>query len=229
MPPLSVTVHFIDLGGGKSKVRSHCEAISEEERQKMMEIGMEQGYMETLDRLEDYLAAQAAPEMKSGEMTLPAAKSKFDLPSPRQITMSRVLNAPRELVFAAHVDPKLFVQWWGLRDDSTHIDQWDMRPGGLWRVVQRDREGNENAFRGEYREIVPPERLVMTFEWEGLPGHIVVDDMRLEALAGGKTRLTTTSTFASQEDRDGMLASGMESGANESWDQLEELLARQVA
>jgi hypothetical protein len=69
----------------------------------------------------------------------------------------------------------------------------------------------------------------MTFEWEGLPGHIVVDDMILEALEGGKTRLTTTSTFASQDDRDGMLASGMESGANESWDQLEELLARQVA
>jgi len=105
----------------------------------------------------------------------------------------------------------------------------DVCPGGLWRVVQRDSEGNENGFHGEYQEIVYPERLVQTFEWEGMPGHIIVDDIHLDDLGGGMTRITTISTFASKEDRDGMLAFGMEGGANETWDQLEELLAKQTA
>jgi len=76
------------------------------------------------------------------------------------------------------------------------------------------------------RKIVPPERLVNTFEWEGMPSHIIVDSAIFEALTDGKTKLTITSLFASVEDRDGMLQSGMESGANETWDRLAEFLAK---
>jgi len=88
--------------------------------------------------------------------------------------------------------------------------------------VERGADG-ENGFRGEYREVVPPERLVNTFEWEGLPGHVALVTSVFEQL-GGKTRMTETSLFSSTEDRDGMLQSGMEVGANESMVQLDEVL-----
>jgi uncharacterized protein YndB with AHSA1/START domain len=146
-------------------------------------------------------------------------------PSDREIRMTRVFDAPRELVFQAHIDPRHVPHWWGQRSSTTTVDVMDVRPGGAWRFVQRDPEGNEYAFRGEYREIVPPERLVYTFEFEGMPGHILVESITFEE-RGGKTTITTTSLFDSREDRDGMLESGMESGATESWDRLAELLER---
>jgi uncharacterized protein YndB with AHSA1/START domain len=152
-------------------------------------------------------------------------KSTLTLPSDTQVQTVREFDAPRELVFQAHTDPKLVEKWWGQRTTKTTVDKLDLRVGGQWRFVQRSDSGEEYAFRGEYREIVPPERLVNTFEFEGMPGHIVVDAMVLEEIAPGKTRMTTTSTFSSKEDRDGMLASGMEDGASESWAQLDELLA----
>ena len=144
-------------------------------------------------------------------------------PSDREITMTRVFDAPRELVFQAHTDPQHIPHWWGQRGSTTIVDTMDVRPGGAWRFVQRDPEGNEYGFRGEYREVVPPERLVYTFEFEGMPGQILVETITFEE-HDGKTRLTSTSVFSSVEDRDGMLESGMESGAIESWDRLAELL-----
>ncbi len=77
--------------------------------------------------------------------------------------MTRVFDAPRELVFKAHVDPALIAQWWGLRSNTTIVDQLDARPGGKWRFVQRRPDGSEEGFRGEFREIVPPERFTWTF------------------------------------------------------------------
>jgi uncharacterized protein YndB with AHSA1/START domain len=150
------------------------------------------------------------------------------LPSDREISMSRVFDAPRELVFKAHVDPKLAAQWWGQRSSTTIVDKLDARPGGSWRFIQRAPDGSEYAFHGEFRELVAPSRIVQTFEFEGMPGKVVVDTMTFEDL-GGKTRLTTTSVFDSTEDRDGMMATGMEEGANESWDRLAELLQTQRA
>jgi uncharacterized protein YndB with AHSA1/START domain len=149
----------------------------------------------------------------------------FTTPSEREIGMTRVFNAPRELVFQAHTDPNHVPHWWGQRRTTTIVDVMDVRPGGAWRFVQRDPEGNEYAFRGEYREVVPPERLVYTFEFEGMPGHILVETVTFEE-HDGKTTVSSTALFDSAEDRDGMLESGMESGAIESWDRLEELLDR---
>ena len=149
---------------------------------------------------------------------------KVTLPSDREIVMTRVFNAPRELVFKAHVDPTLIPRWWGLRDNTTLVDQLDARPGGKWRFVQRRADGSEEGFRGEFREIVPPERFSWTFEWEGMPGHVGVESYTFEEHAG-KTTLTATSVFNTLEERDGVIASGMEAGANESADRLEELLA----
>lgn len=157
-----------------------------------------------------------------------AAKSSegftVSTPSDREIQMERVLDAPRELVFKALTDPELIPKWWGRRKDTTTVDKMEVRPGGAWRFTTTADDGDNHAFRGEIREIVPPERIVQTFEWEGLPGHISVDTLTLEE-QDGKTKVMIVSTFDSTEDRDGMLQSGMEGGANETWDRLEELLA----
>jgi uncharacterized protein YndB with AHSA1/START domain len=148
-------------------------------------------------------------------------------PSDLEIAMTRVFDAPREVVWKAHTDPALIPQWWGSRSTTTTVAQLDVRPGGKWRFVSRGEDGREDAFHGEIREIVPIERMVQTFEWEGLPGHVTVETLTLEDL-GGKTRMTNTSRFATVEDRDGMLGSGIEEGGRETWDRLAELLAREL-
>lgn len=146
-------------------------------------------------------------------------------PSEREIVMTRLFDAPRELVFKAYTDANLIPQWWGPRGYITTVDKMDVRPGGIWRFIHRGPDGNEYAFNGVYREIVPPERLVSTFEFEGMPGHVAIDTMTLEE-HDGKTKLTTTSLFETVEDRDGVLNSGMEKGAAETCDRLEKLLAK---
>jgi uncharacterized protein YndB with AHSA1/START domain len=146
-------------------------------------------------------------------------------PSEREIRLEREFDAPRERVFAVMIDPALISEWWGPRGTTTVVDQMDVRPGGAWRYVVRNQDGSETAFRGTYREIVAPERIVQTFEWEGMPGHVSVDSAVLEDL-GDRTRLVTTSLFHTIEERDGMLASGMEGGAGDTYNRLEELLAR---
>jgi uncharacterized protein YndB with AHSA1/START domain len=160
-------------------------------------------------------------------MTTHENTSAVTIISDTEISMSRVFNAPRDLVFTAYTDPEAVAKWWGLRSSTTVIDRMDVRPGGTWRYIQHEADGAEYAFSGEYREVTPPERLVYTFEFEPMPGHVIVDTVTFDDL-DGTTRVTATSLFQSVEDRDGMLASGMEGGANESWDQLAELLAAQA-
>lgn len=155
-------------------------------------------------------------------------KGTMSKPSDREYVMTRVFDAPRELVYQAYTDPDIVPHWWGLRSSTTAVDSMDVKPGGAWRYIQREEDGTEYAFRGEYREVTPPERLVNTFEFEPMPGKIIVDTTTFEE-QGGKTVVTTTSLFDSSEDRDGMLATGMEAGANESWDLLAEWLAANQA
>lgn len=144
-------------------------------------------------------------------------------PGKHDIVMTREFDAPRELVFKAFTDPTLIPKWWGPKDYTTTVDKMDVRMGGIWRYVQHDAQGNDNGFRGVYHEIVPPERLVFTFEWEGLPGHILLETVTF-AERDGKTIVTDSSVFQSVEDRDGMVQAGMEHGAAESWDRFETLL-----
>jgi uncharacterized protein YndB with AHSA1/START domain len=144
-------------------------------------------------------------------------------------TMSRTFDAPRELVWKVTTDPQLVPEWWGPRGYKTIIDKMDFRVGGAWRYIQFDAEGNEHAFNGVYKDIQAPERLVYTFEYEPVAGHISTDTITLKELADGKTLVTSRTTFDSLEDLDGMLQSGMEGGATETWDRLEELLAKEKA
>jgi uncharacterized protein YndB with AHSA1/START domain len=146
-------------------------------------------------------------------------------PTDREIRIERVFNAPRDRVFALYTDPSAVPEWWGPRATTTIVDVMDVRAGGAWRFVSRETDGSETAFRGTYREVSPPERIVQTFEWEGMPGHVSVETAEFEDL-GDRTRVVTTSIFHTPEERDGMLGSGMESGMNETYQRLDELLAR---
>ncbi|HEV8151797.1 MAG TPA: SRPBCC family protein [Solirubrobacteraceae bacterium] len=149
-------------------------------------------------------------------------------PADREIQIVREFAAPRDRVFAAYTDPALIPEWWGPRGTTTIVDVMDVRPGGQWRFVARDADGSETAFRGVYREVTEPERIVQTFEWEGMPGHVSVETAEFEDL-GERTRVVTRSLFHTTEERDGMLGSGMERGMNETYARLDELLERVAA
>jgi uncharacterized protein YndB with AHSA1/START domain len=144
-------------------------------------------------------------------------------PSDREIRMTRVFDAPRDLVFDAHSSCEHMSNWWGPRKYEIASCEMDFRPGGTWRIVHRAEGEEDQGFHGEFREIERPERIVWTFEWEGMPGHVSVETLTLEE-DDGKTTVTATSVHDSQEDRDGMLQSGMEEGAAETYDRLDEYL-----
>jgi uncharacterized protein YndB with AHSA1/START domain len=152
-----------------------------------------------------------------------SATTKVTLPSDTEILITREFDAPRALVFKAMCDPALIPQWWGPRKYETIVDKMDVRPGGAWRFINRGADGTEFAFRGEYREIVPPERIVQTFEFEPLAGHISIETATFTE-QNGRTLLTNHTLYASKEDRDGMIESGMESGLRETHDRFAELL-----
>lgn len=149
-------------------------------------------------------------------------------PGKHEMVITREFDAPRELVFKALTDPQLLSQWWGPRYLTTEVEKMDVRSGGQWRFIQRDAEGNAYAFHGVYHEILAPERIIDTFEFEGLPekGHVALETMKLDALPDGRTRLTTQSVFQSVTDRDGALQSGMIEGVNETYERLAELLKK---
>ena len=156
--------------------------------------------------------------------TASSATTKVTLPSDREILITREFDAPRDLVFKAMTDPDLIPRWWGPRKDTTVVDKMDVRPGGAWRFIVREPDGTEYGFRGEYREVVAPERIVQTFEWEPMAGHISVETAEFTE-RDGRTLLTNRTVFASKEDRDGMIQSGMEKGLRETHDRFAELLA----
>ena len=154
-----------------------------------------------------------------------SGKLEITLPSDTEMIMTRTFDAPRTVVFDAHTNREHIRHWWGPRGYDVKSCEIDLRPGGAWRFVQKGPDGTEHGFRGEFREVVRPERFTWTFEYEGAPGHVSLETIALEE-RDGKTYLTSTSRFDSKEDRDGMLASGMESGANETYDRLDEYLAQ---
>ncbi len=149
-------------------------------------------------------------------------------PGKQELVVTREFDAPRELVFKAFTDPKLYVQWLGPRDLTMTLEKFEPRPGGMWRYIHTDQAGNQFGFHGVYHEVTSPERIIDTFEFEGLPekGHVILETAKMEALPGNRTRLTVQSVYQSVADRDGMLQAGMESGVNDSYERLDELLAK---
>jgi uncharacterized protein YndB with AHSA1/START domain len=140
----------------------------------------------------------------------------------REIRIERIFNASRERVWAAITDPAKVAQWWG--GGGMTVERMDVRRGGYWRFVGPGSTGME-GFGGRYREVTPPSRIVQTFEWDGMPGHVSVETAELEEMSDGRTRFVCVSTFHTSEERDGMLGSGMEGGLNLSYAALDEVLA----
>ena len=151
------------------------------------------------------------------------AKGKPARTSERELVTTYIFDAPRALVWKAWTDPKLIPRWWGPKRYTTTVEKMEVRPGGTWRFIQRDSEGHVYGFHGEYKEVVPPERIVDTFEYEGMPGHVLIESATFEEI-DGRTKVTQKSVFETVEDLEGMLASGMEDGARETMERFTELV-----
>ena len=153
-------------------------------------------------------------------------KAVVTLPTDTQILITREFDAPKHLVYRAYTEPALVERWWsGDRGEVTSVEA-DLRVGGKWRNVMRANEGFEVAFHGEYREIVPNERIVNTELYEGIP-----DPESAAAIVtitfsetDGRTTLTTLMELPSKEVRDTIINTGMEGGLQESYDHLEEVV-----
>ncbi len=144
-------------------------------------------------------------------------------PCSQEIIITCMIDAPRELVFNAFIDPILIERWWGPKYLATTVDVFDACSGGSWRFLQHDKDGNQYAFHGVFHAINSPEQIVQTFEYEGSPGHILLDTIVFEEV-DGKTKITDKSVFQCVEDRDAMLSENMEAGSSESMESLAEMM-----
>jgi uncharacterized protein YndB with AHSA1/START domain len=146
-------------------------------------------------------------------------------PTDREIVMTRVFDAPRDLVFDAFSKPELLKRWFGPRGWSLTTCDVDLRVGGGFRFILRGPDGTEMGMRGVYKEIVRPERSVHMESFDDYPGESQVTAVFVER--DGKTTMTATVQYPSKEVRDIVIKTGMEHGAAESYDKLAELLAEQ--
>jgi uncharacterized protein YndB with AHSA1/START domain len=145
-------------------------------------------------------------------------------PGKQDIVFKRVFDAPRDIVFRALTDPSLVPSYWGPQKYEVIVDEMEARAGGRWRYITRADDGGEHSFHGVYHEVTP-DRIVQTSEYEGAPGHVALETAFLEE-RDGKTYYTGVSLAGSVEERDAVVASGMESGARELYNRLDELVTR---
>lgn len=146
-------------------------------------------------------------------------------PNKQELFITREFDAPRELVYKAHIDPKLYVQWLGPHGYEMILETFEPVSGGKYRYIHKDKEGNQYGFHGVFHTMTE-ELMIQTFEFEGLPeaGHVILDTMRLEKLPNNRTRVTIQSVYQSVADRDGMVQSGMEKGITEGYERLDDIL-----
>ncbi|HKI98807.1 MAG TPA: SRPBCC family protein [bacterium] len=156
------------------------------------------------------------------DVTSKPGRSRVTTPSDREIRTERTFDAPRDLVWRAFTEPELLARWWG-RGNPLVVERLEVERGGHWRFVEHAPHGTY-GFEGRFREVTPPESLVMTFEWDGMPGYVLVNTIGLEDLGDGRTRVVSTSLFHTTEERNGMLSGGMEEGLNQSYAALDQLL-----
>lgn len=151
-------------------------------------------------------------------------------PNKQELFITREFDAPRELVFRAHTDPELYVQWIGPKELTTTVQKFDMVDGGSYRYTA-ERDGHKYAFFGVTHEAKAPERIIGTFEFDGLPerGHVIMGKTLFEELPDNRSRVVHQSVFFSVEDRDGMVQSGMERGVTEGYEKLDGLLEKESA
>ena len=204
---LTVTVTLEDLGK-QTKMRTTFSGMPEGPEKEMTAAG----FNESLDKLTNAVTKQ---------VRLAIDREKL------QITIVRDFDAPQALVWRALTEPALLAQWWGQPGSPMSVDKHELRLGGEWRFVERDAAGNEYGFRGIFRAIEPPGRIVQTFEYEPMAGHVILETLTLTE-HDGRTTLTAIEQFDTIEDLEGMYQSGMEDGTEKSYNQLAALL-RKVA
>lgn len=146
-------------------------------------------------------------------------------PGGQEIVITREFDASPELLFRANTEPELLSQWMGPRRLSIEVDTYDVRDGGRWRFVHRDADGTEYGFRGVFHGTPSVDGIVRTFEFEGAPGHVSLETLGFEDVGNGRTRLRASAVFQSAQARDAMIEAGMESGVNEGYERLDDLLA----
>lgn len=151
--------------------------------------------------------------------------AKVTLPADDQLLISREFAAPKELLWKALTTPELVKRWWNAKRGEVTLAEIDLRVGGKWRSVMITEEGFEVAFHGEYREIVPNERIVSTEAYEGAPDPDDNATLNTTTLSEteGRTTLTVHIQCPSKEVRDAILESGMEAGLQDAYDLLEEV------
>jgi uncharacterized protein YndB with AHSA1/START domain len=150
-------------------------------------------------------------------------KAEVTLPTDERILITREFDAPKRLVYRAWTEPELLERWWGGERGEVRSVRIELRVGGTWRYVVVTDDGSEAAFRGEYREIIPNERIVSTEVYEGLPGAQALNTVTFEEREG-RTTLTVLVQHSSKEVRDAHLGSGMEAGMQEALDLLERVV-----
>ena len=211
------TVTFSEEGN-KTEVTLHVVVVKSSSAVAAALAGMEAGWTQSWGKLSDLLASQES-SIESNKANLTA------LPGVQEVVITRLFDAPCEVLFKVITDPELLPKWWGPRYLTTVVDKMEVRQGGIWRFIQEDPHGYEYAFHGVYHEVKAPERLVYTFEFEGMPGRALLETVAF-AEQDGRTVMTDKLVFQSVEDRDGMLKSGMESGSTDSMERLAELLIK---
>ncbi len=151
-------------------------------------------------------------------------------PNKQELFIKREFDAPRELVFRAHTDPEIYQKWVGPHGMQMTIEHWDCRDGGSYKYTH-ERDGHKYSFFGVNHEVLEPERIVGTFEFDGLPerGHVILGVTTFEELPNNRCRIVHQSVFRSVADRDGMVMSGMERGVNDGYEKLDGLLAADTA
>jgi uncharacterized protein YndB with AHSA1/START domain len=155
-------------------------------------------------------------------MAVSSGTATVTLPTDEQILITREFDAPRHLVYEAFTTPELVKRWWSANRGEVTVAEIDLRVGGTWRYVMVTEDGVEVGFHGEYREIVPNERLVSTEVFEGMPDAEAVNTMTLTE-ADGRTTLTILVQHQSKAHRDAHIESGMEAGLQDAMDLLEEV------
>ena len=152
------------------------------------------------------------------------ARATMTLDGDRGIHIEREFRAPRKNVWRAMTKKKLLAKWWG-RGNKLEVEEHDFEPGGHWRFVEKSAD-SKDGFEGRFGEIQKPERILQTFEWDGMPAHTAQQTLRFEKLDDDRTRVTCDVICFSQAARDGMVRSGMEEGMNQSYDALDKVLKK---
>ncbi len=144
-------------------------------------------------------------------------------PCTQEVLITRTFDAKRDLVFKTYTNPRYYPRWWGPERLDTKVKKMDVKKGGVWKIIQRDKDGSEYAFNGIFHRIDAPNEIVYTMEYEGMPGHVSMDIVDFTE-QDGKTTMTERTVFQSVEDRENMLKTGMEEGMRESMDRFDQLL-----